>query len=529
MKKWIQNRSLLAGLLTGGLTIILCVTALTFSETAYFLHESDASGALRLNVDKIGAQFLEARNAEKDFLLKDFRSQAFYEQNQSRSLARHEALMASVFRELEGLRGVASGRQKALMTEVPTLLKAYEDGFLKLVAGYREKGYKDWGVEGEWRKAIHDVEQHLPTANRGALLVDYLQLRRDEKDYLLRGEARYIEAIRADVKALAAEIQLSSGQTAQLLEDVKEYERFFQKYLALEETIGRTEDAGLQGEAKRAAEQVEPLLGAISSQAVVDSEAARQRVTTGGAMIGAVGVGLAGVFYFLFARSLARPIKRLSEDVALVGEGNLGTRMAVEAQNDLGALAGGFSEIRVLARAFQRMVTALKETVGVAERIAAGDLAVVVTPRSDRDVMGLALADMVKRLSALMGEVQQSGIQVNTSVNEIAATSREQQATAGEIAATTIEIGATSREISATSKELVRTMAEVSTVAEHTAALAGDGQVGLTRMEGTMRHVMEAAGRWSRPRSAAWPTRLPWRPTTSSRWSRTSSRRCRPA
>jgi methyl-accepting chemotaxis protein WspA len=37
-------------------------------------------------------------------------------------------------------------------------------------------------------------------------------------------------------------------------------------------------------------------------------------------------------------------------------------------------------------------------------------------------------------------------------------------------------------------------MAEVSTVAEHTAALAGDGQVGLTRMEGTMRHVMEAAG-----------------------------------
>src|SRR5207302_8499022 len=62
------------------------------------------------------------------------------------------------------------------------------------------------------------------------------------------------------------------------------------------------------------------------------------------------------------------------------------------------------------------------------------------------------------------------------------------------IAATTIEIGATSREISATSKELVRTMTEVSTVAEHTAALAGDGQVGLTRMEGTMRHVMEAAG-----------------------------------
>jgi methyl-accepting chemotaxis protein WspA len=37
-------------------------------------------------------------------------------------------------------------------------------------------------------------------------------------------------------------------------------------------------------------------------------------------------------------------------------------------------------------------------------------------------------------------------------------------------------------------------MTEVSAVAEHTATLAGSGQVGLTRMEGTMHQVMEAAG-----------------------------------
>jgi methyl-accepting chemotaxis protein len=151
-------------------------------------------------------------------------------------------------------------------------------------------------------------------------------------------------------------------------------------------------------------------------------------------------------------------------------------------------------EIGGLARAFERMVASLKETVGVAERIAAGDLAVTVAPRSERDVMGHALANMVGRLSVLMGEVQRSGIQVNTSVNEIASSAKQEQATAAEIAATTMEIGATSREITATSKELVRTMAEVSAVAEHTATLAGNGQGGLTRMEDTMRHVMDAAG-----------------------------------
>jgi methyl-accepting chemotaxis protein WspA len=97
-------------------------------------------------------------------------------------------------------------------------------------------------------------------------------------------------------------------------------------------------------------------------------------------------------------------------------------------------------------------------------------------------------------LKMLVGQVQSAGIQVNSSVTEIAATAKEQQATATEIAATTTEIGATSREISATSKELAKTMNEVSDVAEQTATLAGNGQTSLTRMEETMRLVMDAAG-----------------------------------
>ncbi|MGH7971306.1 MAG: methyl-accepting chemotaxis protein, partial [Limisphaerales bacterium] len=66
--------------------------------------------------------------------------------------------------------------------------------------------------------------------------------------------------------------------------------------------------------------------------------------------------------------------------------------------------------------------------------------------------------------------------------------------TAHEIAATTAQIGATSKQISATSKELVRTMNEVNHVAEQTAQLAGSGQMAITRMETTMRQIIEASG-----------------------------------
>ncbi|MBV8643252.1 MAG: methyl-accepting chemotaxis protein [Candidatus Eremiobacteraeota bacterium] len=141
------------------------------------------------------------------------------------------------------------------------------------------------------------------------------------------------------------------------------------------------------------------------------------------------------------------------------------------------------------------MVT-LRRVAGLADRIGSGDLTVTVDASTRGDEIGVLTASfgrMVGSLSSLAGKVQESALRVNSSVSEIAATAKQQQATASETAATVTEIGATSREISATSKELVRTMSDVSTVAEHTANVAGNGQAGLAQMEETMRGVMDAA------------------------------------
>jgi methyl-accepting chemotaxis protein WspA len=100
---------------------------------------------------------------------------------------------------------------------------------------------------------------------------------------------------------------------------------------------------------------------------------------------------------------------------------------------------------------------------------------------------------LVTDLSRLIGQVQKSGVQVNSSATEIAATSKQQQATVTEIAATTAEVGATASRISATSKELARTMAELSEVADQTSTLAQGGQGGLQQMESTMGQIGAAS------------------------------------
>ncbi len=198
--------------------------------------------------------------------------------------------------------------------------------------------------------------------------------------------------------------------------------------------------------------------------------------------LGLLVVSAVGLF---MARDMTASLRRVVDAANQIAVGDLAVQALPTSRND---------EIGILAQAFDRNVQALREMAGVAERIAAGDLVVAVNARSERDVLGHALAKMVKRLSSLVGEVQRSGQEVNTSVNEIAGTAKQQQTTATEIAATTTQIGATSKEISATSKELVKTMNEVSLVAEQSAVLAGSGQAGVTRMEETMRHVMDAAG-----------------------------------
>jgi methyl-accepting chemotaxis protein WspA len=151
------------------------------------------------------------------------------------------------------------------------------------------------------------------------------------------------------------------------------------------------------------------------------------------------------------------------------------------------ALLCGTYLLRAITQPLDRLVS-------VIDQMRQGNFTQRVNRRDEFGALGDAFNRMADELAVLFGQVQKSGIQVDTSANEIAATAKEQQTTASEIAATTTEIGATSMEISATSKELVKTMNEVSVVVEQSASLAGSGQTGLTRMEETMHHVMDAAG-----------------------------------
>lgn len=184
--------------------------------------------------------------------------------------------------------------------------------------------------------------------------------------------------------------------------------------------------------------------------------------------------------------------KRQAQNAATIEESSGQTTAAI----GLGVVVVFFLFSIIVGLLQSKAVTQpLIHLVGALERMRQGDFTqrLALNRRDEFGVLNEGFNRLADDLSGLVGQIQRSGIQVNTTTAEIAATAREQQGTANQIATTASQIGATSKEISTTSRELVKTMNEVANVSQQTAKLANTGQAAITRMESTMRQIMEAS------------------------------------
>lgn len=131
----------------------------------------------------------------------------------------------------------------------------------------------------------------------------------------------------------------------------------------------------------------------------------------------------------------------------------------------------------------------------VADRIARGDLTKPVGEPTATDETGQLMRSMQamdRNLNALVGDVRQAGIRLNSTATVIAATSKQQEASSATFGATSSQIAAAVNEISATGRSLVKTMESVNQMAGETASLAGSGQSSLQNMEAVMRDLKGA-------------------------------------
>src|SRR5205823_6213487 len=91
-------------------------------------------------------------------------------------------------------------------------------------------------------------------------------------------------------------------------------------------------------------------------------------------------------------------------------------------------------ELGETAAAFRSMIAYLHELAQAVGRIAAGDLTMHVEPKSDHDVLGVAVAGMVESLRGIVAEVSGAATGMSSASEQLASTSHETSRAVEEIA-----------------------------------------------------------------------------------------------
>jgi methyl-accepting chemotaxis protein len=196
----------------------------------------------------------------------------------TRDLAQVDAARAALKNAEEQLHGApvsnAAGasdgdaaRQKALQ-----LLGEYRATFDKIVELYQERGLKpELGAEGALRKAVHAIEKVVLEQKLDALTVPMLMCRRHEKDYLLRGDAKYLAEVDkriAEFDATMTAADLPAETAAGMRASWATYRKAFANLIAADTQI------------KQKLEQFASVAQQLTQQTDTMSQQAEQRIET---------------------------------------------------------------------------------------------------------------------------------------------------------------------------------------------------------------------------------------------------------
>ena len=223
---------------------------------------------IKTQIANVNVLVLQLRSNEKDFLArKQLKYVDKYQQNFSK-------LMLSIDKLDDSF--IAIGQELVEVDQLRSTLNEYQQHFTSLVKKQQHIGLhpKD-GLYGQLREAVHQVEGFIAD-NNFQLLSDMLQLRRNEKDFMLRLDEKYLLKWQDNANVFVNNIHLS-GFDARLIQQITDslalYQSAFSNLVKAQKELGLAPDKGISGKMRVAVHRVDDVLNALmlkSEQSVTD-------------------------------------------------------------------------------------------------------------------------------------------------------------------------------------------------------------------------------------------------------------------
>jgi methyl-accepting chemotaxis protein len=226
--------------------------------------------------------------------------------------------------------------------------------------------------------------------------------------------------------------------------------------------------------------------------ATLETRASQITLAIGGAAL-LVALALA----IALGRHLTRRLGALSRAAEALAEGDVDHELSVKGGDEVGRTAGALAS----------MVDHLRALAGAADRVAAGDLTVDVSPRSERDRLGAAFAGLVAELRAAVSQMSRSATSVAGASQLVAASSADAGRAVEEIARALGDVAAgterqvrsvtsaraTTEQVAGATTASAHDAHETSRAADEARAAAGVGTETVARATEAMAAVREAS------------------------------------
>lgn len=331
-------------LLVGAVSLMSQDYARTAVETYFGTEDRIADIALKSN-----AVMLKARRYEKDFLL-NVRELGYYEAK-SRYATLVQVQMADIRQNMVAISKLSSGRElTGEAQKVEQAVSRYSAGFMRVVALYGVIGRQDSGLEGRFRDKAHEIEAIVKRYRDERLMADLLTLRRGEKDFLLRGQDRYVQEFERGAKRFGTDIALSGLPPARkevLAGLVAGYRDLFEEYVRTKTRINTETSAYLTE-----VHTIEPILERLYVHASLTNEATRgkvrwlTRVTGWIIIVASLGATLAGLMVaFLISRGITRSVHECMNFAGRIARGDMCSRLTAGKGREFAALAAGLNDM----------------------------------------------------------------------------------------------------------------------------------------------------------------------------------------
>jgi len=303
------------------------------------------------------SEMLLLRRHEKDFLARgDEKYVSRFEDVAQRIIEQQSALDAMF---------IESGVDVKAFSNLTTLFGDYRNKFVKLVDAKKAMGLShDQGLEGQLRSAVHDIETALKTLDQPAIMVTMLQLRRHEKDFMLRLDAKYIERFDTTISTLTSQLQSAqiSNREKQSLTNLAEvYRSKFSDYVAQQQRIGLSSEEGILGEMRRTIHQTETKLEAMVSSMSQQTESLLTKVEWLITSLFVVIAVIASLVAWRVGASINRPLAVIREAMLEIDRSrDLSLRVTYQGKDEIGDVARSINQ---MLEGFQKVVGSVNETV----------------------------------------------------------------------------------------------------------------------------------------------------------------------